>query len=172
MVDAIHYWSDRGHPMHYWRWIVTGWGIAVLGAFPTLSFVSGSEAIWPFGVLACFPGLAHLYGFLANLKQLRHWGHPGHVGPALVGLCYLLAVLIGGTQMDLFLALTLPITSVIISTLSFGVYFTGFLPLLAFWLVHLLLSPSVTTRSFVFSIILMTSSWMIGLFTGFFLGGA
>ena len=172
MVDILQFWCDRNDRLHYWKLIAAAWLIAILGAFPTLSITYGGTGLWPFIVLAALPVLAHLYGFLANLKYIRNWDQPGRVGPALVGVSYLLAVLIGLTQMEIVLALTLPISSVIMATLTFGVFFTGFMPLLAFWLVHLLLSPEVDTRGYTIAMILMTASWVIAMFTGYFLGNA
>ena len=172
MVDILQFWCDRNDRLHYWKLIAAGWFIAILGAFPTLYVTYSGTGLWPFLVLAAFPAMAHLYGFLANLRYIRQWDTPGRVGPALVGLAYLLAALIGMTQMDLVLALTLPLSSVIMATLTFGIFFTGFMPLLAFWLVHLLLSPEVDARGYTIAMILMTASWVIAMFTGYFLGNA
>lgn len=172
MVDILQFWCDRNDRLHYWKLIAAGWFIAILGAFPTLYVTYSGTGLWPFLVLAAFPAMAHLYGFLANLRYIRQWDTPGRVGPALVGLAYLLAALIGMTQMDLVLALTLPLSSVIMATLTFGIFFTGFMPLLAFWLVHLLLNPEVDARGYTIAIILMTASWVIAMFTGYFLGNA
>ena len=172
MVDILQFWCDRNDRLHYWKLIAAAWLIAILGAFPTLSLTYGGTGLWPFIVLAAFPVLAHLYGFLANLKYIRNWDLPGRVGPALVGVSYLLAVVIGLTQMEIVLALTLPISSVIMATLTFGVFFTGFMPLLAFWLVHLLLTPEVDRRGYTIAMTLMTTSWVIAMFTGYFLGNA
>lgn len=172
MDDMVKFWCDRNDHLHYWKWIAGGWLIAIVGAFPTLSLTYGGEGLWPFIVLASIPSAAHLYGFLANLKHIRNWDAPGRVGPALVGVSYLLAVVIGLTQMELVLALTLPISSVIMATLTFGIFFTGFMPLLAFWLVHLLLTPDVDARGYTIAMVLMTTSWLIAMFTGYFLGNA
>ena len=109
---------------------------------------------------------------VGNLDKARARDAPGRVGPALVGVSYLLAVVIGLTQMELVLALTLPISSVIMATLTFGIFFTGFMPLLAFWLVHLLLTPDVDARGYTIAMVLMTTSWLIAMFTGYFLGNA
>ena len=170
MSKFLAYWCDRNHHLHYWRLIATGWLIALIGAFPALSLIWGSDALWPFVILLSFPGLAHLYGFLANLKYISNWDAPGRVGPALVGVTYFLAAFIGLFQMDVFLALTLPLSSILIALLTFGILFTGFMPLLAFWLIHLLLTPEVTTRSYIISFVLMTTSWLVAMQTGYFFG--
>jgi len=170
MTDLLEFWCDRNHPLHYWKWIAAAWFVAILGTFPTLSIIGDSGDAWPFFILAMIPTLAHLYGFLANLGALREGLDPGRVGPALVGVAYLLAAVIAATQIDLILAFTLPISSVMMATLTYGVFFTGFMPLLAFWLVHLLLSPDVTRRGVVIAFALMTASWLVALMTGYFLG--
>ena len=170
MTDLLEFWCDRNHPLHYWKWIAAAWVVAILGTVPTLSIIGDSGDAWPFFILAMIPTLAHLYGFLANLGALREGLDPGRVGPALVGVAYLLAAIIAATQIDLILAFTLPISSVMMATLTYGVFFTGFMPLLAFWLVHLLLSPDVTRRGVVIAFSLMTASWMVALMTGYFLG--
>ena len=172
MTDLLEFWCDRNHPLHYWKWISAAWFVAILGTFPTLSIIGDSGDAWPFFILAMIPTLAHLYGFLANLGALREGLDPGRVGPALVGVAYLLAAIIAATQIDLILAFTLPISSVMMATLTYGVFFTGFMPLLAFWLVHLLLSPDVTKRGLVIAFALMTASWLVALMTGYFLGSA
>ena len=172
MTDLLEFWCDRNHPLHYWKWISAAWFVAILGTFPTLSIIGDSGDAWPFFILAMIPTLAHLYGFLANLGALREGLDPGRVGPALVGVAYLLAAIIAATQIDLILAFTLPISSVMMATLTYGVFFTGFMPLLAFWLVHLLLSPDVTRRGVVIAFALMTASWLVALMTGYFLGSA
>ena len=172
MTDLLEFWCDRNHPLHYWKWISAAWFVAILGTFPTLSIIGDSGDAWPFFILAMIPTLAHLYGFLANLGALREGLDPGRVGPALVGVAYLLAAIIAATQIDLILAFTLPISSVMMATLTYGVFFTGFMPLLAFWLVHLLLSPDVTKRGVVIAFALMTASWLVALMTGYFLGSA
>jgi hypothetical protein len=172
MTDLLEFWCDRNHPLHYWKWIAASWFVAILGTFPTLSIIGDSGDAWPFFILAMIPTLAHLYGFLANLGALREGLDPGRVGPALVGVAYLLAAIIAATQIDLILAFTLPISSVMMATLTYGVFFTGFMPLLAFWLVHLLLSPDVTRRGVVIAFALMTASWLVALMTGYFLGSA
>jgi len=172
MTDLLEFWCDRNHHLHYWKWISAAWFVAILGTFPTLSIIGDSGDAWPFFILAMIPTLAHLYGFLANLGALREGLDPGRVGPALVGVAYLLAAIIAATQIDLILAFTLPISSVMMATLTYGVFFTGFMPLLAFWLVHLLLSPDVTRRGLVIAFALMTASWLVALMTGYFLGSA
>ena len=170
MDDIFEFWGDRNHPLHYWKWIAAAWFIAILGTFPTLWIFGSSGIAWPFFTLAMFPALAHLYGFLANLCSLRDGQMPGRVGPALVGVAYLLSAILAATQIDLILAFTLQISSVMMATLTYGIFFTGFMPLLAFWLVHLLLSPDVTRRGVVIALLLMTTSWLVALMTGYYLG--
>ncbi|MEK9861134.1 MAG: hypothetical protein VW554_06405, partial [Alphaproteobacteria bacterium] len=115
MTDLLEFWCDRNHPLHYWKWILAAWFVAILGTFPTLSIIGDSGDAWPFFILAMIPTLAHLYGFLANLGALREGLDPGRVGPALVGVAYLLAAIIAATQIDLILAFTLPISSVMMA---------------------------------------------------------
>ncbi len=153
--------------MHYWRLIGGSWFIAIIGTFPTLSLTTEIGSLWPFVVLGGFPAMAHIYGFAANIRHIKNFNEPGRIGPLLAGIAYILAVIIATIAVGLLNALLLPIGGVILAVLSYGLFFTGFAPLLGFWLSHLLLDPHVTKHSLVLSIALMTASWLMAIITGY-----
>ncbi len=169
-ASIFSFWTDRNDPLHYWKLIGAGWFIALLGAFPTLSLTWGSDALWPFAVLAGFPAVAHLYGFLDNITALKTMENHGRVGPGLVGVCYIIAAVLGITQIEFMLAITLPLTGVIMAVLTFGIFFTGFAPLLGMVLVFFLLRYSLTRHNVIFAGVIMTAAWLLSLATGWFLG--
>lgn len=171
MITSIFaFWIDREDPHHYWKLIAAGWFIAILGAFPTLSLIWGSDGIWAFGVLLAFPALAHLYGFIANVKTLRNPENAGRTGPALVGATYIAASLIGMTQIEPLLAVVLPLSAVIMAVLTFGIAFTGFAPLLGMVIIFFLLRHSLNRINIGAAAIIMTAAWLLSLATGWFLG--
>ena len=171
MLSSIFsFWTDRQDPLHYWKLIIAGWFIAILGAFPTLSLIWGSDAIWTFAVLLAFPALAHIYGFVANINTLKKPEHVATFGPALIGASYLVAALLGLSKMEPLLALVLPISAIIMAVLTFGIAFTGFAPLLAMIIVYFLLKQSINRITIGAAYIIMTAAWLLSLATGWFLG--
>ena len=170
MDGILSFWTDRKDPLHYWKLIIAGWFIAILGAFPTLSLIWGSDAIWTFAVLLAFPALAHLYGLIANYKTIRNPENVGTFGPALVGISYFIASLLGLSQMEPLLAVVLPLSAIIMAVLTFGIAFTGFAPLLAMIIIYFLLKQTVNRITIGAAYIIMTASWLLSLATGWFLG--
>ena len=171
MISSIlSFWTDREDSLHYWKLIIAGWFIAILGAFPTLSILWGSDTLWPFAVLLGIPVAAHVYGVWANIKALKALEDHYRVGPAFVGVCYGIAAVIGMTQIDILSALVLPMSAIIMAVLTFGIAFTGFAPLLGMVLVFFLLKNDMDKLNLAAAGIIMTSAWLLAMATGYFLG--
>lgn len=171
MISSIlSFWTDRGDPLHYWKLIIAGWFIAILGAFPTLSILWGSDTLWPFAVLLGFPVAAHIYGVWANIQALKAMEDHTRVGPAFIGVCYVIAAVIGMTQIDILSALVLPFSAIIMAVLTFGIAFTGFAPLLGMLLVFFLLKHDMDKLNLAAAGIIMTAAWLLAMATGYFLG--
>ena len=177
------YFFNRRHPSHYWRWIKAAWGVSVIGGVALgvainigLDVITAANILPIFIALTVFPLLAHLYGFFANLSALWQGDNSGRCAPAVVMVSYLLAGILSAIFIDIELAFTLGFAAVIMAAMSFGVIITGFTPLFGMWLVVMLLTPTVDSsptidkRSIVIAIAAMTSSWLIGIMTGYAFG--
>lgn len=169
MKKFIRIWINRQHPGHYWALIVVSWVVVLIGAFPVLAWTWGSDSIWPFALLYAPAFLAHGYGFASNVRQLRDWQEPRHVGPAAIGVAYLVASLISLVQIDPFFAFSLPIAGVGMAVMTFSIMFPGFAPLLGLVIVYLLLRKTVSAWRLGLAITVMTAAWLVSVTTAWFL---
>lgn len=163
---------DRQHPGHYWGWIILSWIAVLILSFPSLLISWYSDGLRAMMMIACLPLAAHGYGCVANLKALRLGGDPARVGPALTVISYPFGILACWFMMPLELATGMPFAGIFMAILTFGIFFTGLAPLLAFALVRLVLSRGITRRGVTSSMIILTGGWVLSGLTGYALGMA
>lgn len=164
------YFLDRSHPSHYWRWIKWSWVVAIGIGTPVLHTNIQDNLLIIILSIIGVPILAHIYGFLANLKNIRDWSEPGRTGPAVVMVCYVIAGALSAPFIGIELGFTLGFGAPLMSMMTFGIIFTGLTPLLGMLMVDRMFSPDINKRGFIFALFCMTASWLLAIMTGYVFG--